>query len=63
MAEPIDRATIQITDWPGLKTNTGPMADADSPGAAVVQVNLRVNTPGEMSVRLGLRKVLFDTET
>lgn len=62
MAEPIDRATIQVSDWPGLRTNTGPMADADAPGAAVVQDNLVVNTPGEMRVRQGLRKVLFDSE-
>jgi hypothetical protein len=62
MAEPIDRSVVQVQDWPGLKTNTGPMADADAPGAAVVQVNLRVSTPGEMGVRNGLRKVSFDSE-
>jgi hypothetical protein len=62
MAAPIDRSVIQVSDWPGLRTNGGPMADADAPGAADAQVNLKVNTPGEMGVRAGLRKVLFDEE-
>lgn len=61
MAEPIDRAVLQVQDWPGLQTNTGPMAGPD-PGAAVEQVNLRANTPGQLAVRNGLRPVAFDTE-
>lgn len=62
MAEPISRAVIQVTDWPGLFTNTGPMAGDSPPGNAIEQVNLRVNVPGELSARPGYKKVLFDDE-
>lgn len=62
MAEPIDRASVQVQDWPGLFTNTGLMAGDSPPGNASEQVNLRVNVPGELAVRLGYRKVLFDEE-
>lgn len=61
MAAPIDRSTIQISDWPGLQTNTGPMAGAD-PGGTVEQVNLRAIVVGELAARPGIRRVLFDEE-
>ncbi len=62
MAQPVDRATIQVQDWPGLQTNTGPMSGM-APGTAVQIVNLRVNVTGELASRTGIRRVLFDTET
>lgn len=62
MAEPVSRATVQVTDWPGLLTNTGPMAGDGPPGSAGEQVNLKVNVPGQMASRAGLRKVQFDDE-
>lgn len=63
MAEPASsRAVIQVADYPGLQTNTGPMA-GDEPGAAVEQTNLRSNVPGLLAARPGYRKVLFDTES
>lgn len=61
MAEPVSRATVQIQDWPGLVTNTGPMSGGQ-PGSAVEQTNLRCNVPGELSARPGFRKVQFDEE-
>lgn len=61
MAAPIDRSTIQVQDWPGLMTNTGPMG-GNAPGSAVEQVNLTVNVPGQLTVRPGFRKVRFDEE-
>lgn len=61
MAAPTDRSTIQVQDWPGLMTNSGPMGGA-APGAAVEQVNLTVNVPGQLTVRPGFRKVRFDEE-
>lgn len=42
-------------------TNSGPMGGA-APGAAVEQVNLTVNVPGQLTVRPGFRKVRFDEE-
>lgn len=62
MAEPISQATVQVADWPGLFTNTGPMAGDAPPGNAVEQVNLVVNVPGQLAARPGLRRVLFDDE-
>lgn len=62
MADPIDKNGTRITDWPGLVTNTGPMA-GPAPGTAVEQTNLRVNVPGELSARPGFRTVLFDGES
>ncbi len=62
MAAPIDRSTIQVQDWPGLQTNTGPMAGT-APGSAVELVNLRVTVVGELAAREGLRRVQFDEET
>lgn len=62
MAEPVtSRAVVQVRDYPGLATNTGPMA-GDEPGSAVEQTNLRLNVPGQMAARPGYRKVAFDTE-
>ena len=61
MADPVSRATVQVRDWPGLVTNTGPMAGGDA-GTAVEQTNLRANVPGELSARPGLRAVAFDDE-
>lgn len=61
MAAPIDKATIVIQDWPGLQTNTGPMAGTD-PGTATELVNLRVNVTGELASRTGIRQVQFDKE-
>ena len=61
MAEPNSRAVTQITDWPGLQTNTGPMGG--EPGAATVQDNLTANVPGRLAARPGYRKVLFDDES
>lgn len=62
MADPVARSGTTISDWPGLLTNIGPAAPPDVPGAAVEQVNLQVNVIGEMSSRLGIRKVRFDAE-
>lgn len=61
MAVPLDKSTIQISDWPGLQTNTGPMAGTD-PGSAIEQVNLRAIVTGELAARNGIRRVLFDEE-
>lgn len=61
MAQPIDKSTIQVSDWPGLQTNTGPMA-GETPGSAVELVNLRVIVIGELAARNGIRRVLFDDE-
>lgn len=61
MAEPISKSTIQVADWPGLISNTGPMA-GQAPGQASEQVNLQCNVPGQMAVRLGLKKAEFDDE-
>ncbi len=61
MAAPLDRSIVQISDWPGLQTNTGPMASAD-PGSTVEQVNLRAIVTGELAARSGIRRVLFDEE-
>lgn len=61
MAQPIDRSVIQISDWPGLQTNTGVMAGA-APGSAVELVNFRVIVTGELAARNGIRRVQFDEE-
>jgi hypothetical protein len=62
MAEPTaSRAVVQVSDWPGLATNAGPMAGGE-PGAAVEQTNLRANVPGLLAARPGYRKILFDDE-
>lgn len=62
MAEPAtSRAVVQVSDYPGLTTNSGPMAGSD-PGTAVEQTNLRANVPGLLAARPGYRKVLFDDE-
>lgn len=58
--EPVSKSSVQIVDWPGLMTNTGPLPPMDAPGAAVEQINLQCNTPGEMTTRPGFRRVLFD---
>lgn len=63
MAEPISKSTIQVADWPGLISNTGPMTGLQTPGSAVEQVNLQCNVPGQMAVRLGLKKAEFDQES
>lgn len=52
---------VQVSDYPGLTTNSGPMAGSD-PGTAVEQTNLRANVPGLLAARPGYRKVLFDDE-
>lgn len=62
MAEPIDRQTTVVSDWPGLFTNTGLMAGDSPPGNAAEQVNLTLYVPGQLGVRPGFRKVLFDEE-
>ena len=62
MAAPIDRSIVQISDWPGLQPNTGPMAGS-APGSAVEIVNLRVSVPGEIASRPGIRRVRFDEES
>ena len=62
MAEPQARNVVQVQEWPGLFTNTGPMSGDSPPGNAVVQTNLRVNVPGELAARPGFTKVLFDEE-
>lgn len=59
--EPVSRETIHVQDYPGLATNTGPMAGTD-PGTATELVNLRVNVPGQLAIRPGLRVVEFDDE-
>lgn len=61
MAAPLDRSTVQISDWPGLQTNTGPMAGTE-PGSATELVNFRVIVTGELAARNGIRRVLFDEE-
>lgn len=63
MGQPRDRNFVQIGDWPGLVTNSGPTASGSPPGAAQQQVNLAVNVPGEMSSRDGYRKVRYDSES
>lgn len=62
MAEPAPKAIVVVPDWPGLKTNAGPMGGQE-PGSAAVQVNLAANVPGEMAARPGFRVVKFDGET
>lgn len=62
MAEPAQRAGIDIPDWPGLMNSTGPTASGTPPGSASEQVNLQVNIDGRMATRRGYRKVEFDTE-
>jgi hypothetical protein len=62
MAEPISKSMIQVADWPGLISNTGPMAGQQTPGSAAELVNLQCNVPGQMATRLGLKKVEFDSE-
>lgn len=62
MAQPVDKSSIQVQDWPGLQTNTGPMAGTAA-GTAVQLVNLRVNVSGELAARAGIRLVKFDVET
>lgn len=61
MAEPAPKSIVAITDWPGMKTNTGPMGGPE-PGSAAVQVNLTANVPGQLSARQGFRVVKFDGE-
>lgn len=61
MASPIDKATIQVQDWPGLQSNFGPMS-SEKPGSAADLVNLRVIVTGELAARDGLRRIQFDTE-
>lgn len=58
---PIDKSSIVVQDWPGLQTNTGPMAGM-APGTATQLVNLRVNVTGELASRTGIRLVQFDKE-
>ena len=61
MAEPAPKAVVVVPDWPGLKTNAGPMGGPE-PGSAAVQVNLAANVPGELAARPGFRVVKFDGE-
>ena len=63
MGQPRDRSTLQIADWPGLVTNSGPTSSGSPPGAAAEQVNLINNVPGEMAARPGYRKVQYDSES
>lgn len=53
------RAAVEISDFPGL------MADVDPhdlpPGASSAQVNVCSLTPGELTVRAGLREISFET--
>lgn len=58
---PIDKATIVVQDWPGLISNSGPMSGM-APGTAQQIINLRVNVPGELASRTGIRLVQFDKE-
>lgn len=61
MAEPAPKSVVVVSDWPGMKTNTGPMG-GDAPGAAAVQVNLAANVPGQLAARPGFQVVKFDGE-
>lgn len=61
MAEPAPKAVVVVSDWPGLKTNTGAMGGAEL-GSAAVQVNLAANVPGQLAARQGFRVVRFDGE-
>lgn len=63
MGAPRDRSNIEIADWPGLVTNSGPTSSGSPPGAAAEQVNLANNVPGEMRSRAGYKKVLYDSES
>lgn len=58
---PIDKESIVVQDWPGLQTNTGPMAGTAA-GTATQLINLRVNVTGELASRAGIRLVKFDQE-
>lgn len=63
MGAPRDRNFVQIPDWPGLVTNTGPTGSGVQSGAAREQVNLAANVPGELVTRDGYRKVRYDSES
>lgn len=60
MAEPVNRQSVQVADWPGLFTNAGPVAGPA--GSADEQVNLACNVPGLLAARPGYTKVRFDEE-
>lgn len=58
----LPRNVIEIGEFPGMKS-CGPLADAENPGLAQVQVNIACVRPGEIVVRGGIREVSFDTES
>lgn len=62
MSQPVARAGVVVSDFPGLVTNLGPDARGDAPGAAEEQVNLACLRPGEARVRGGLKPTEYDEE-
>lgn len=54
----LPRASVEIRDFPGL-VNNGDPSDLP-PGAAIEQVNVTSQTPGELAVRRGYRDVRFE---
>ena len=53
-------ASVEMRDWPGLVTQAD--RQDQQPGSGRIQVNLQSDKQGEMTVRRGLRPVLFDSE-
>ena len=52
-------ARVAIRDWPGLVT-TSDRKDIP-PGAGQIQLNCQSERQGELRVRRGLKRVLFDS--
>lgn len=59
---PITRGGVIITDFQGLVSNAGRMAEG-SGNASSKQVNLTCISIGEINTRPGLRPVTFDEDS
>lgn len=60
MANPNSRAVADAGDWPGQQSSMG--SQATQAGSASLQVNLTCTVPGELTVRPGLKEVVFQED-
>lgn len=56
MSEPV-QAAVEVMQFQGLATNVDPTDRP--PGLAVEQKNVTSQTPGELRIRRGIRKLTF----
>lgn len=59
---PVSRTGTTITEFGGLATNVGPVVTGDAAMTAANQINLTCVRAGELAVRPGLQKIIFDED-